>query len=122
MKMVIYKQLGEFYVTNEENYKARIQNANKIHHMQDFKSAEEIIEYFCKYFNSKPEDFIIDINKKYTITVAQITYGNIEVEASAREEAKEKALRIAEYNSNCVDWFESKSYKVAEVYRHSEEV
>lgn len=59
MKMVIYKQFGEFYVTTEANYKARIQNAQIIHNMRDFESAEEVIEYFCKYFGSKAEDFII---------------------------------------------------------------
>ena len=58
-KTVIYKRLGEFYITNEANYNARIQNAREIHHMQDFDSAEEIIEYLCKYCGSKPEDFIV---------------------------------------------------------------
>ena len=59
MKMVIYKAGGNYYVTSEENYNARIQNARGIHQMQDFDSAEEIIEYFCTYFGSKAEDFII---------------------------------------------------------------
>lgn len=58
-KTVIYKRLGKFYITNEENYNARIQNANAIHHMQDFTSADEIIEYLCKYCGGKAEDFII---------------------------------------------------------------
>lgn len=56
---VIYKASGIYYVTTEENYKARIQNARAIHKMQDFNSAEEIIEYYCKHFGSKAEDFII---------------------------------------------------------------
>lgn len=59
MRMVIYKHLGEFRVTTEENYNARIQNARAIHNLSDFSSAEEIIKYFCKYCGSKPEDFII---------------------------------------------------------------
>lgn len=59
MKMVIYKCHGTYYVTNEENYNAVIQNAREIHKLQDFNSAEEVIEYFCKYFGSKDEDFII---------------------------------------------------------------
>lgn len=54
----------------------------------------------------------------YTITVAQCTYGNIQVEANGREEAKKKALELAKANPNCVNWFEDKSYRVAEVYRH----
>ena len=53
---------------------------------------------------------------KYIITVAQLAYGNIEVEANDREEAKEKALKLTKEDCSSVDWFESKSYKVAEVY------
>jgi hypothetical protein len=59
MKIVIYKAGGIYYTTTEENYKARIQNARAIHEMKDFSSAEEIIEYYCKHFGSKAEDFII---------------------------------------------------------------
>ena len=59
MKMVVYKAGGIYYVTSEENYNARIQNARAIHKMQDFNSAHEVIEYFCKHFGSKVEDFII---------------------------------------------------------------
>ena len=59
MKMVIYKTCGCYYVTSEENYNAVVQNARGIHQMQDFDSAEEVIEYFCTYFGSKAEDFII---------------------------------------------------------------
>lgn len=59
MKMVIYKSLGIYYVTTEANYNAYIQDARAIQKMQDFNSAEEIIEYFCTYCGSKTEDFII---------------------------------------------------------------
>ena len=59
MKTVIYKRLGDYYTTNEENYNARIQNARAIHKMQGFKSPQEIIEYYCTYCGSKPEDFIV---------------------------------------------------------------
>lgn len=59
MKTVIYEIGGIYYTTTEENYKARIVDAKAIHKMQDFNSVEEIIEYYCKYFGSKTEDFII---------------------------------------------------------------
>lgn len=59
MKTVIYKAGGIYYATTEENYKARIQNARAIHKLEDFNSAEEIIDYYCTYFGSKTEDFII---------------------------------------------------------------
>lgn len=57
--MVIYKQNNVFCVTSKENYRARIQNARVINIMYDFNSADEIIDYFCKHFNSKREDFEI---------------------------------------------------------------
>lgn len=59
MKTVIYQAQGIYYATTEENYNARIQDARAIHKMQDFNSAEGIVEYYCKYFGSKTEDFII---------------------------------------------------------------
>ena len=59
MKMVIYKSLGTYCVTTEENYNARIQNARAIHRMQDFNSAAEVIKYYCSHFGSKAEDFTI---------------------------------------------------------------
>ena len=58
-RTVIYKIGETYYVTNENNYKASIQNARAIHCMKDFDSPEEIIEYFCKYFGSKAKDFIV---------------------------------------------------------------
>jgi nitrogenase subunit NifH len=58
-KMVIYKQNNVFYVTSKVNYNARIQNSRVVHKMSDFNSADEIIDYFCKHFNSKKENFEI---------------------------------------------------------------
>lgn len=59
MKTVIYKENGTFKTTTEKNYYAKIQDARKIHTMTDFESAEEIIDYYIKYFNANKEDFII---------------------------------------------------------------
>lgn len=59
MKTVIYKVAGIYHTTTEANYNARIQNARLIHKMQDFSSAQEIIDYYCVYFNSQPQDFIV---------------------------------------------------------------
>lgn len=59
MKTVIYKVGGIYYTTTEANYKAGIRNARIVNKMQDFESAEEIIEYFNRYLGSKTEDFII---------------------------------------------------------------
>jgi hypothetical protein len=59
VKTVIYKADGIYYATTEGNYKARVQNARAIQKLTDFENAEEIIDYYCKHFGSKPEDFII---------------------------------------------------------------
>ena len=59
MKIVIYKILGVYHTTTEENYRSRVVNARKVHKMDGFESADEIIEYYCRNFGSKKEDFII---------------------------------------------------------------
>ena len=59
MKTVIYKENGIYKTTNETNYNRAIQNAREVHNMYDFDSAEEIIEYFVKWFKSNREDFIV---------------------------------------------------------------
>lgn len=59
MKTVIYKENGVYKATSEENYNSRIQNAIRIQTLKDFESAEEIIEYYIKWFGSNREDFII---------------------------------------------------------------
>ena len=56
---VIYKSNGIYCVTTEANYNAYIRDARQTQKMQDFNSAQEIIEYFCKYCGSKAENFII---------------------------------------------------------------
>ena len=63
-KTVIYKSNGIYYITSEENYNAYIRDARQTQKMQDFNSAQEIIEYFCKYCGSKIEDFIIITEKE----------------------------------------------------------
>ena len=59
MKYVIYKVLGDFYVTTKENYDVRIRNSREIIKAVGFETAEEIVEYYCKNIRVKPEDFII---------------------------------------------------------------
>ena len=59
MKYVIYKSFKGYCVTSEKNYKSRISNAREIKDCSAFDSSKEIIDYFCKYFNLKEDDFII---------------------------------------------------------------
>ena len=66
-KLVIYKSLGDFKITPESNFKARIQNANKITDLKDFDTVDEIIDYYKKGFHSTEDDFIIDDSVKEVI-------------------------------------------------------
>lgn len=59
MKTVIYKIFDEYATTSEQNYYARVRNARAIHSMHDFESAQEIIDYYCKWFGCEPKDFIV---------------------------------------------------------------
>jgi len=59
MKAIIYKENGIYKITTEENYNNQIKNAKQINILKDFESAEEIINYFIKYFQANKEDFII---------------------------------------------------------------
>ena len=90
----------------ESEYMARLVKA-----CQDGKIDKETYESMRRNAN-----VFIDEKNKYVITVAQVTCGNIEVEAINREEAKELALKLAKEDCGRVDWFEHKSYNVAEVY------
>lgn len=58
-KLVIYGKAGSFKVTPKSNYDACIMNARLVTDCRDFSSPEEIITYYCKWFGSSPDDFII---------------------------------------------------------------
>lgn len=57
-KLIIYRELGWLKVTPESNYNAIIRNERRVIDCSAFSNAEEVREYFCKYFGSKDEDFI----------------------------------------------------------------
>lgn len=59
MKNIIYKNIFGYCVTTEQNYYAQIQNARLIQRCYDFKSAYDIIDYFCNYFGYSSEEFLI---------------------------------------------------------------
>lgn len=62
MKMVIYKNetFSEYCVTTRGNYNSYAQNAREI---QRFPANEwtvkDIMDYYCQYLGSKPEDFAV---------------------------------------------------------------
>ena len=60
-KLIIYKDYSGLKVTPESNYNARIRNERKVTDCSAFSNAEEVIEYYCKYFGCKPEDFEVII-------------------------------------------------------------
>lgn len=57
-KLIIYRESDGLKVTPESNYNARIRNERKVTNCTAFASAEDVREYFCKYFGCKDEDFI----------------------------------------------------------------
>ncbi len=61
MKQVIFKECGHLKCTSEQNYRAFIRNARMVQDCSEFDSPAEIIEYYCKYFESKPDDFIVEV-------------------------------------------------------------
>ena len=77
-KFVLYSENSPlygriFYVTSKENYDRRIKNAREINKMDGFSTAQEVIDYWVKWFGVQPEDFIVMcqwrciIGKLYTI-------------------------------------------------------
>lgn len=58
-KLVIYKAMGIYHITDEANYNTRIQNARAIHQLKEFNSVPEIIDYYCIHFGSQIEDFMV---------------------------------------------------------------
>lgn len=59
MKTVIFKLGDTYYTTTARNYNAKHRNFNLVNELRDFKTPQEIIDYFCKNFGAKTEDFII---------------------------------------------------------------
>lgn len=59
MKMVIFKTLTGYKFTSEENYLAQIQDARAVTGCSEFDSAQDIIDYFVRYFKSNQSDFIV---------------------------------------------------------------
>lgn len=55
----IYKESNIWKMTNEKNYKSRIQNEREIQSFDGFDTAEEIIEYMNKWFPNKNIEYIV---------------------------------------------------------------
>lgn len=58
-KFVIYKSLNAYQVTAKSNYDKYIMDARKVMSFDGFKSALEVIDHLCKYFNFTEDEFII---------------------------------------------------------------
>lgn len=61
MKNVIFRRNGALYMTSEENYNARIEDARKVTNLKDFNSFEEVVQYMCKWYNDAVEDDFVDM-------------------------------------------------------------
>ena len=58
-KLVIYKSLNTYQVTAKSNYDKYIMDAKKVMSFDGFRSALEVINHLCKYFNFTEDEFII---------------------------------------------------------------
>lgn len=78
-KMVIYTVMGDYYVTPKSNYGGRFQNSRKVHHMRDFESAREVMDYWNKYFHTTDDDFeVIDEGCKRKVVKEDIADNDID--------------------------------------------
>ena len=58
-KLVVYKEFGQFKVTNKRNYDAQIRNASQILTMKNAETFDDVV--FClKNHGIKEEDIIYD--------------------------------------------------------------
>lgn len=92
-KLVIYKGLSGYEVTPKSNYEARVQNARAIKHLDDFNSAQEVIDYYKKYGWADEEDFEI-IDESNAITESEDNHAELII-------AIEELLDGAKYST---DW------------------
>lgn len=107
-KLVVYKCLGKYCVTPKWNYKSRIQDARKIKHLDDFESAEEIKQYYNKYFHTTDDDFeVIDeaVDPKAFYQMIIDTNGNPSIEdfksvGYSEPMAVELISRMADYDAD----------------------
>lgn len=61
MKQVIFRECGRLKCTPESNYRAFVRDARKVQDCGSFNSPAEIIEYYCKWFESQETDFIVEV-------------------------------------------------------------
>ena len=59
IKQVVFKRLDTLYMTDEENYKARIPNASKLIKLEGFKTYEEVVDYMWSW-KHVARDYLID--------------------------------------------------------------
>lgn len=57
-KLIIYRELDGLKVTPESNFNVRIRNERRVTNCSAFSNAEEVREYFVRYFGSRDDDFI----------------------------------------------------------------
>ena len=110
LKHLIHEKINEIFLeyqkaNNITSGDIQPFDAMRLEHIEE--ALEELIVRVCEY---QKEELKM---AKYNITVAQRFYGEIEVEANNREEAKSKALD--EENLDKIKWFDNKQYQIAEV-------
>lgn len=57
--LVIYKDITGYKVSHKNSYNKQYNNASAVIDCKAFTSADDIIEYFTKYYGKNKNDFII---------------------------------------------------------------
>lgn len=65
-RIVIYKEFGVMYMTNETNYFSYVRNANKVCNLKNFKTFDEAVQYLKKYGKADGITFIDRTGGKFS--------------------------------------------------------
>ena len=60
--MVVYKENGRLYMTNETNYERMIRNGLEIIPLKGFQTFEEVVSYIQRHMSISPDKFIDKTN------------------------------------------------------------
>lgn len=92
-KYTVYKQFGDYYVTEYDNYHSRISNARKNRKLNGFESAEEVVDYLLRnnWVNSRDElEVLTESKSKKTESV-------LKNKRTTLKEAKQWSTKYPQY-------------------------
>ena len=98
-KYTVYKQFGDYYVTEYDNYHSRISNARKNRKLNGFESAEEVVDYLLRnnWVNSRDElEVLTESKSKKTESV-------LKNKRTTLKEAKQWSTKYPQYKFDFED-------------------